>query len=301
MEVQLEPGKYVVAVSGGVDSVSLLRLLYDLRQSIGPNRLDFVVAHYEHGIRSDSYLDTIFVEGLAKQYNFAFVSAAGNLGKSTSEAKAREYRYAFLREVNTSSRAQAIITAHHQDDVIETAIVNILRGTARKGVTALQNHADIYRPLLAYSKDEVKAYAQLHHLTWREDSTNADDKYLRNYIRHKIMTRFSANDRRAFVATINKMRDINEQIDQILDNELHIQSVGGMIDRQWFIQLPHIVARETMATWLRSQGERNFDKKMLERLVVAGKAARAGSVHSVSRFTQLNVERNFLALKAFER
>jgi tRNA(Ile)-lysidine synthetase-like protein len=300
MDVTLQPGTYVIAVSGGVDSVSLLHMLFQ-QQVVAQGAQKYIVAHYEHGIRSDSHEDTVLVRQLASRYSFPFVYEAGNLDETSSEAKAREFRYAFLHKTKNAANARAIITAHHQDDVIETAIVNILRGTARKGLTALQDQPDIYRPLLNYSKQEVKVYAQAHHLSWREDNTNADDRYLRNYIRHQILPRFSEHERSDFIAIITGLRAINQQIDQMLDNQLHIQSVDGMIDRQWFIQLPHIVARETMATWLRSHGERNFDKKTLERLVIAGKAARTSSVHSISKYTQLRVERNFLALIAFER
>jgi tRNA(Ile)-lysidine synthetase-like protein len=131
MKIQLPKGRYVVAVSGGVDSVVLLDALSKL-----PN-LELVVAHLDHGIREDSIEDRRFVASLAASYGLVFEYGEGRLGSGASEATAREARYNFLRGVKMKHDAKAIITAHHQDDLIETAILNMLRGTGRKGLTSL--------------------------------------------------------------------------------------------------------------------------------------------------------------------
>src|SRR5665213_799396 len=137
MNVDLVPGKYVVAVSGGVDSISLLHIL----QAQPGVRL--IVAHFDHGIREDSVEDRRLVQNVAREYRLPFVYDAGNLGVDTSEAAARQARYRFLRRVQQASGARAIVTAHHQDDLLETAILNLLRGTGRKGLTALSNRSDM--------------------------------------------------------------------------------------------------------------------------------------------------------------
>jgi tRNA(Ile)-lysidine synthase TilS/MesJ len=97
------------------------------------------------------------------------------LGPKTSEAKARDARYKFLEEVKAVNKAKAIVTAHHQDDVLETAILNMLRGTGRRGLTSLQNRKNLIRPLLKFSKAAIKNYAKSHKLKWREDSTNENN------------------------------------------------------------------------------------------------------------------------------
>src|SRR3990172_5722177 len=133
-DVDIKLGTYVVAVSGGVDSVVLLHLLVQKGQRAegrGQSKYNFIVAHFDHGIREDSKLDRELVQELAKKYNLPFVYNQGNLGPKASEATARDARYAFLNKVKDSVSAQAIITAHHQDDVLETAIINLLRGTNR--------------------------------------------------------------------------------------------------------------------------------------------------------------------------
>src|SRR6266540_5641084 len=149
MKVSVKPGKYVVAVSGGVDSMVLLHMLHQ-----GPG-LQLIVAHFEHGIRPDSDSDRKLVEAAAKHYGLPFRFAHGNLGPQASEAAARQARYAFLRMVQKESGAQGVITAHHQDDLIETAIINLLRGTGRKGLSALASTDDLIRPLLAATKADI--------------------------------------------------------------------------------------------------------------------------------------------------
>src|SRR5438445_4950610 len=115
-----KPGSYAVAVSGGVDSVVLLDILAKR------DDLELAVAHFDHGIREDSVEDRHFVEGLAKNYGLPFIYEEGSLGPKSSEAEAREARYKFLRQAQKKAGAKAIITAHHQDDLLETAILNML-------------------------------------------------------------------------------------------------------------------------------------------------------------------------------
>src|SRR5690606_4946866 len=131
--MKLEPGHYVVAVSGGVDSMALL----DMVAKQSRPKVSFTVAHFDHGIRDDSHLDRRLVGEVAQRHNLPFVYERGELGAGASEALAREARYAFLRKVQHSTGARGIMTAHHHDDVVETAVLNMLRGTGRKGLSSL--------------------------------------------------------------------------------------------------------------------------------------------------------------------
>jgi tRNA(Ile)-lysidine synthase len=104
--ISIAPGHYVVAVSGGVDSVALLHMLQDMPD------VKLTVAHYDHGIRPDSHLDRINVANLAKKYGLPFVYNEGNLGPDASEELARLARYNFLRQTQNELGANAVITAH---------------------------------------------------------------------------------------------------------------------------------------------------------------------------------------------
>jgi tRNA(Ile)-lysidine synthetase-like protein len=295
MEVTLPKGKYVLAVSGGVDSVSLLHALKDT-----PG-VELVVAHYDHGIRPDSAEDREFVQALAGKYGLPFVYEEGRLGLKTGEAKAREARYGFLERVRMERKARAIVTAHHRDDVLETAIINLMRGSGRKGLTALASRKDVERPLLDVLKKDVMAYARQHRLEWREDPTNTDTDYLRNYVRHKILPRFDDEARERLWRMINGLKATNTELDALLVGQLSAQSDGSHLDRGWFISLPHDVAKEIMAAWLRSRNLRGFDSKTLERLVVAAKTAAPGKTFDVMKGGVLKVGVRYLALGGRER
>ena len=170
--------KYIVAVSGGVDSVVLLDML------IRSSEHEIIVAHFDHGIRPDSAADARFVAGLADRYNLKYEIAREELGENASEAMAREHRYKFLRSIAISHGAR-LVTAHHQDDLIETIAINLLRGTGWRGLAVLGNR-EIERPLLDMTKEQIYEYALSRGLEWVEDETNQSDKYLRNRVRRQI-------------------------------------------------------------------------------------------------------------------
>jgi tRNA(Ile)-lysidine synthase len=290
MNITLQPGQYVLAVSGGVDSMALLHLLQD------QPGVKLTVAHFDHGIRLDSAEDRRLVQTAAQFYGWPFVYAEGNLGAGASEAAARQARYDFLHQVRAASGARAIITAHHQDDLLETAILNLLRGTGPRGLGALAERHDMRRPLLGHNKQQILDHARAHDLVWREDSTNTDERYSRNYVRRQILPRLSDDDRQRLLELIAQSQALQQEIDEIITGALHLQNRGGELDRAWFNHLPHAAAREVLAGWLRTRGLRDFDKKKLERLVVAAKTAKPGRQFDVSRGARLLVGKSNLAL-----
>lgn len=292
MNIKIEPGIYVVAVSGGVDSMVLLDLL-----AKKPN-LKLIVAHFDHGIRPDSEQDRRLVQTEAAKYKLPLVFNDGKLGPKASEAKAREARYNFLYKVKKASSAKAIITAHHQDDLIETAIINMLRGTNRKGLSSLKSQEDILRPLLNYQKPEILVYAKKHNIDWREDSTNADTNYLRNYVRLQIVPKLSKAQKQQLLEHINNLTRLNKDIDNLLEGQLKGQKD---LDKQWFLSLAHDVARETMAAWLRQNQVTEIDKKRLELLVRAAKTYKNGKKMDVDKTHVLEVGADKLALVGSER
>lgn len=280
----------MVAVSGGVDSMVLLDLL------AGQKGLELVVAHVDHGIRPESYMDRRLVEGVAGRLGLRFVYNEAQLGPKTSEATARDARYAFLRRVQEQSGAQAIVTAHHQDDLVETALLNLLRGTGRKGLTSLGSSAGVIRPLLHTTKKEILDYATAHQLQWREDSTNADERYLRNYLRNVVLPKASEDEKARLLQHLQAMQQINTELDQLLINALHVQPALHSLDRHWFIMLPYAVSAEVMAAWLRQNNMRSFDKKLINRLVVAAKTLQPGKVQDITSTAVLKVYKSVVQI-----
>jgi tRNA(Ile)-lysidine synthase len=201
-------GTYVVAVSGGVDSVVLLRLLADMPH------LKLVVAHFDHGMRPNSREDALFVQKLAKTYGLPCVTERIELGENASEATARRVRYNFLRRVQKKVSATAIITAHHQDDLLETAIINLMRGTGWRGLCSLRDTSTIRRPLLGTNKMAILKYAQEQGLEWYEDITNNDTRHLRNAIRHEVLPTAGAAFRQEMLALIARQGEIRAEVDE---------------------------------------------------------------------------------------
>lgn len=297
MQVDLpKSGVYVAAISGGVDSMALLHMLNEQRVKSQASPLIIVVAHLDHGMRDDSQEDRKLVQEIAAGYGMPFVYDEAELGSSASEATARQVRYEFLNKVATNSTAQAIITAHHEDDAIETAILNISRGSGRKGMTALSSSDKLLRPLLKVSKKDLLKYAQDNSLKWREDSTNSDTKYKRNHVRHNIVGKFDNKTKDELKHLIHKTRLANDEIDAILNKMLNEHLTDNNLDRQWLIGLPHNVGREVLATWLRRSNLRDFDKKTLERLLVGAKVSKAGAKIEVIKNAKMLVKKDELCL-----
>lgn len=275
MKFDIEPGKYVLAVSGGVDSMALLDML-----SRQPG-IDLVAAHFNHGIRSDSDKDEELVKAAANTYEVLLETKKEKLGSGASEELARTRRYEFLEAVRLKHQADKIITAHHQDDLIETAFMNILRGTGYRGLAAISLNPHIGRPLLHVSKGDVIAYAKKQKLKWRDDITNEDTDYLRNYIRKHIMAKLDANTRKDILESIDKAVLSSKRISPLLESFSKDIKSTSKIDRKKFVQLPLEVAAELMAFWLRELDIKNYDKKTIQRLCVALKTGLPGTRYNV--------------------
>jgi tRNA(Ile)-lysidine synthase len=175
----------LLAVSGGRDSMALLHLMLEVG-------ISFSVAHLDHGIRADSSLDADFVREVCLKLEKPFFSERVNIPEIAAkrswslEEAARKIRYEFLTRTAKKSNSSAILTAHHLEDNAETVLMQLLRGTARSlGIPARRGL--ILRPMLEISKHELKKFLLERGLTWREDSSNTDVTYTRNWVRLELM------------------------------------------------------------------------------------------------------------------
>lgn len=280
MKIDIQPGRYVLAVSGGVDSVVLLDMITQKPE------LELIVAHFDHGIRNDSAKDAAFVAKLAQKYHLQFFSERVELGPKASEATARRYRYAFLEKVKHSVDAQAIITAHHQDDVIETALLNVLRGTQHKGLVSLQSSDEIIRPLLDIAKEQLLSYAQQHHLAWREDSTNQNQNYKRNELRAVLKNSLLPEQRQHIIEQLQQVKSQSQQIETVVRAILADQPPGAL-SRDLLRSVDNQVAYELVAEWLRAN-KISFDRKTLKRVVQGNQDLHSGG--------QIDLQGNFYCL-----
>ena len=268
--------RYVVAVSGGVDSVVLLHMLTQQPDA------ELIVAHFDHGIRDDSSEDARFVQELAKNYSLIFETKREELGKQASEELARNRRYEFLRTVADKYKAK-LVTAHHSDDAIETIAINLSRGTGWRGLAALDS--DVLRPLLHMSKSEIIDYARNHNLNWHEDSTNASDTYLRNRVRRKTSTLSGDNKRQLLSLRAHQVGS-----KKLIDDEVRkLVGDGPSYSRYFFTHASDPTAIEC----LRLITSARLTRPQLTRALLAIKTMKAGSVFEAGssvrfRFTSRN-------------
>lgn len=277
MNIRLPDGKYVLAISGGVDSVVLLDILVDSNPDFVPSG-KLVVAHFDHGIRKKSFEDAEFVESLANGYGLSFVVCHGGLGEGASEEVARKHRYEFLEKVKLDIHANAIITAHHQDDVVETAIINLLRGTGRRGLTSLASKEDLLRPLLQYSKSELVDYAKTKKLAWREDETNSELQYLRNRVRNSLQQGDKKQDIQKLLNIIEQTAVLNNKIDQEINRLLYakLRRSKNVLPKRWFYTLPHDLACEVIHVMFRNHKINDLSSRLVANSVIFIKTAKVG-------------------------
>ena len=189
----LAPGsRVVVAVSGGSDSVALLRLLYLLKDA---HHLELVCAHFNHRLRAAaSDADEAFVQALAASLDVPFERGSDDVAGHAAahhlsmEEAARELRLRFLRSVALQTGASCIATAHTQDDQVETVLFRLLKGTGMRGIAGIAPRAGMFvHPLLHVSKQQLRDWLTAQGAAWREDASNADERYERNFIRASVI------------------------------------------------------------------------------------------------------------------
>ena len=197
--------RIVVGLSGGLDSVVLLHLLRFGGRAFGAaagttpgtaagttrgagGGVEIVAAHLDHAMRESSDEDASWVRGLCRAWGVALHGERATPAPA-SEEEARRLRYAFLERVRREAGARLVLTAHHADDQAETVLFRAVRGTGQGGLAGIPalREPGIHRPLLAFWRHELAAYAKRVRLSWRDDATNADVGYARNALRHRIL------------------------------------------------------------------------------------------------------------------
>lgn len=216
--------KFLLAVSGGVDSVVLCDLFYK-------TGLDFIIAHCNFQLRGEeSERDELFVKHLGEGYGkevfvkrFETVAYASDKKVSTQVA-ARNLRYEWFRIIAfDEKRADLIVTAHHADDNIETVTMNFFRGTGLKGLIGMDTeYLQIFRPLLPFRKQEIVEYAKGNNLKFVEDSSNASNKYTRNYFRNELLPAVQKVFPQAeenILKNIERLREVEQVYDQAIKQQ----------------------------------------------------------------------------------
>jgi tRNA(Ile)-lysidine synthase len=255
--------RYLIGVSGGRDSIALLHLLVDL----GYNKL--VVCHLNHQLRArESRKDARFVEKIAQDLQLdceigsTDVGALAKRSKLSIETAARFARLAFFVEVARRRRCPRIFLAHHADDLVETALLNLFRGASPGGMAAMRKisvhrigktQLTILRPLLGVWRGKIDAYINYRHLEFREDATNAVLHSSRNKIRHRILPDIEKQFGRDVRQTIWRAAQIWSEEEAVLDSLVSTEMISSAnLAVVALRKMPVGLQRRTILRWLRA-------------------------------------------------
>lgn len=234
-QIDLHHKRVLLALSGGIDSVVLAEVLHQAGVRFG-------IAHCNFQLRGkESDGDEALAGFIAAKYNVPFFSTRFDTEQYVAERKvsiqvaARELRYKWLYEVMEANGFYYLATAHHLDDNIETVVYNFIKGTGIKGLRGmLPKSGRLIRPLLSATRDEIEAFQRTYDLAYREDSSNASDKYIRNKIRHNLIPLISEinpgfqagfEDR---LRVLSDLEDVYDRRFRSLARELFLQRDDGV-------------------------------------------------------------------------
>ena len=253
--------RFYIAASGGIDSMVLVHLFQHFQYEFG-------LLHCNFKLRGDeSDADMRFIQDYSKANNlqlrigFFETEAIAKQTKKSIQETARTLRYNWFYEQLEENKFDYVATAHHQDDDLETFLINFSRGTGLDGLTGIPAVNDkIIRPLLPFSRAEIEQYAKENNIKWREDSSNESDKYLRNKIRHHlvpILKEINPNFLESFTNTQNYLKDAKSLVndaEQIMFREVAKNREDGTVefDLEKLLQLPN--SNAYLYQWLKPFG-----------------------------------------------
>ncbi|MFD2909247.1 tRNA lysidine(34) synthetase TilS [Flavobacterium ardleyense] len=213
----LKDQKLLLAISGGIDSMVLLRLFHELNFNISVVHCNFMLRDEASNIDEDfvrttcgslnipTYIQRFYTNQLALDYKLSIQLAA------------RKIRYEWFSELLQTENLDCVLTAHHLDDQIETFLINLTRGTGLEGLTGIPEvNGTIIRPLLIFTREEIENYAKENDIKWREDASNASNKYLRNKLRHDvvpILKELNPSFMQSFQNTLNHLKQAQTLVD----------------------------------------------------------------------------------------
>src|SRR5207247_2548112 len=267
--------RYLIGVSGGRDSVALLNWLV----SLGYDKL--IVCHLNHQLRGQSSdADARFVQKLAAKYQVGFELGAENVRalarekKMSLETAAREARYSFFSKAAKRRRCHKIFLAHHADDLVETFLLNLIRGAGLTGlggmrdVSSRQIHGvdlTILRPLLSIWRSDIDKYVRECHLRFREDATNKNLAPTRNRIRNRIIPYLEKLLGRNIRQNIWRTAIIAAEEEKWLDNQVP-NSTNADLSLPKLCALPVALQRRSILKWLRAQNISEVGFDVIERV-----------------------------------
>ena len=216
---ELKTNKFLLAVSGGIDSMVLANLFYKLKYN-------FEMAHCNFNLRGDDNIkDELLVKKFANQKEIKLsIKKFETLDyveskKISIQIAARELRYQWFFDLMKTDKIKYLVTAHNLNDQFETILINISRGTGFDGITGMNYKSNkIFRPLISFTRSQIEKYAIENKVDWREDSSNLSNKYLRNFIRNNILKKWMKYDNDLFINFKTTVKNLNLAKDVLKNN-----------------------------------------------------------------------------------
>lgn len=274
-----EGSSVLCAVSGGADSMCLLHWLKEIKET---HSLRVTAAHYNHRMRgTESDRDEAFVCTRCRDWNIPLVCGAGDVLAQAKESgrgleeTAREMRYAFLQEAAAQTGADLIAVAHNADDNAETMLLHLIRGSGLTGLTGMRPRRDnIVRPLLTTTRAEIEEYCAAHGIAYVEDSTNANDDFSRNRVRHRIIPEMTNMNPRFVENSVKLLERLRDDESYLISQTNHIflsakkQGEQIIIPAAVIADLPEPLAARAVRRLFAQVGLENCSAAHLERTVV---------------------------------
>ncbi len=241
--------KVVIACSGGPDSMALLFLLCELRKE---KNFEIICAHVNHNIREESNSEAKMVENYCSENNVIFeYTKFENYEKGNFEAIARKKRYEFFENVLKKHEAYKLMTAHHGDDLAETILMRISRGSTLRGYSGFSKYSNsewyqLYRPLIFVTKKEIFDFVIENNIPYAIDKTNNQDHYTRNRFRHNILAELKKEEPNVttkFLNFSNKIEEAANYISEVVDDEIENVLIENTIDLIKFIKLKKYIQK----------------------------------------------------------
>lgn len=237
----------VIGVSGGPDSMALLHLFVRLQKSLD---LRIVCAHVNHNVRKASDSELVFVEKYCAQNNIIFESMKiEDYGDDNFHNEARSIRYHYFGKIVKKYNARYLFTAHHADDLMETILMRIVRGSTLKGYSGFSQIVTmpdyvIIRPLIQVTKQEIYAYLKKNKLEYVIDDSNEKDIYTRNRFRKYIIPQFKKEDsnvHKKFYKFSKTLLEYDEYIDSQVNKVIRKVYPEKVLNIEEFLKLEHII------------------------------------------------------------
>lgn len=242
----------VVGCSTGPDSMALLHMLLSIRTKY---KLSLIVAHVNHNVRTESYDEAIFMQKYCEENNIAFESMViEEYGDDNFHNEARNIRYHFFEEVVKKYNANYLMTAHHGDDLMETILMRIVRGSNLNGYSGFKKIVDmgtykIARPLILYTKVELEEYDKKNNVPYFIDQSNLKDKYTRNRYRKYILPFLKNEDNNVhlkFYKFSETLSDAERFIDRARNNAIKRVINNGVVDIEKFKSEDQFLQKEIL-------------------------------------------------------